>query len=319
MREFHIGVNDAGQRIDKFLRKACPKLPQSLLYKTFRKKDVKCNGKRVSAETFVAAGDTVQVYLPDDCFGETVHAKQISALPLPEIAYEDDDIAILRKPVNLPVHADNDGTADTLAARFVYYLAQSGAYDAAAEQSFTPALCNRIDRNTEGFVIGAKNAAALRCMNEKIRLGEVRKQYLCITCGKPPRQRDTVTAYHAETAGNRVRLYDSAGSGRRMIRTGYEVLAVRDGLALVRVTLYTGRKHQIRAQMAALGAPLLGDGKYGDAAANRKYGERHQLLAACRLTFDFPEQDDCPLAHLRGKTFAYTPDFCARYAFECGE
>lgn len=316
MREFVIGVNDAGQRIDKFLLKACPKLPKSLLYKTFRKKDVKCNGKRVSAELFVAAGDTVQVYLPDDCFGETVHHAPQAALPLPEIAYEDADIVILRKPVNLPVHADNEGASDTLAGRFVYYLAQSGSYDAAAEQSFTPALCNRLDRNTEGFVIGAKNAAALRCMNEKIRLGEVRKQYLCVTVGQPPRACATVTAYHAETSGNRVRLYDAAGEGRREIRTGYEVLAVREGLALVLVTLYTGRKHQIRAQMAALGAPVLGDGKYGDAAANRQYGERHQLLAACRLRFDFSEAD-CPLAYLRGKTFAYTPDFCARYAFEC--
>lgn len=315
MHRFEIGENDAGQRADKFLIKACPNLPKSLLYKTFRKKDVKCNGKRIPQETFLQTGDVLTVYLPDDCFSDAPKktAPQ-SVLPMPEIVYEDAQIVLLKKPANLPVHADDKGTADTLAGRFLYYLANDGAYDASAEQSFRPALCNRLDRNTEGFVIGAKTAAALRCMNEKIRCGEVHKQYLCITAGILPKKEDTVTAYHRREPGKRAEISDVPREGFREMRTGYEVLAEQDGLSLVLVTLYTGRTHQIRLQMAALGAPVLGDAKYGDRDANRKYSAPYQQLAACRLRFDFSE-DACVLSDLRGRSFSYVPAFCARYGF----
>ncbi len=313
MRTFEIGINDAGQRADKFLLKACPNLPKSLLYKTFRKRDVKCNGRRIPAETFLSAGDVVQVYLPDDCFG-SAQKSPVRVLPMPEIVYEDADIVLLKKPVNLPVHADDQGSADTLQGRFLSYLAQSGAYDAAQEQSFSPALCNRLDRNTEGFVIGAKNAAALRCMNGKIRLGEITKQYLCITVGVPEKRTDTVIAYHRRLPGKKAEIRCTPADGFSEIRTGYEVLGEHDGLALVLVTLYTGRTHQIRAQMAALGCPVLGDAKYGDIAANRRYRAQHQLLSACRLRFDFSDAP-CPLSGLRGRSFRYVPDFCAAYGF----
>ena len=312
MRTFEIHENDAGQRADKFLLKACPALPKSLLYKTFRKRDVKCNGKRISAETFLSAGDVLAVYLPDDCFGEKAH--EVAAAAMPEIVYEDSNIMLLKKPVNLPVHADDRGSADTLHQRFLYYLTQSGAYDPAAEQSFVPALCNRLDRNTEGFVIGAKNAAALRCMNEKIRLGEITKQYLCITAGHPPRNADTVTAYHRRLPGQKAEIRTAPAEGFTEIRTGYEVLSQKGGLALVLVTLFTGKTHQIRAQMAALRSPVLGDAKYGDPAMNRKFRAGHQLLAACRLRFDF-SRTPCPLEALRGRQFSYLPDFCAAYGF----
>ncbi len=313
MQSFEIGKNDAGQRADKFLLKACPNLPKSLLYKTFRKKDVKCNGRRIPAETFLREGDVMQVYLPDNCFSGMQKA-QVRTLPMPEIAYEDDDIVLLKKPVNLPVHADDKGSTDTLQGRFLSYLAKNGGYRPEQEQSFTPALCNRLDRNTEGFVIGAKNAAALRCMNEKIRLGEITKQYLCITVGVPEKCADTVIAYHRRLPGKKAEIRRTPAEGFSEIRTGYEVLAANGGLALLRVTLYTGRTHQIRAQMAALGCPVLGDEKYGNPAANRKRHLTHQLLAACSLRFDFSAAA-CPLDALRGRMFSYVPDFCAEYGF----
>ena len=315
MHTFTIGANDAGQRADKFLLKACPKLPKSLLYKTFRKKDVKCNGKRIPAETFLAEGDTVQVYLPDEFF---VSAKKTVAqkhLPKPEIIYEDANIALMKKPVNLPVHADDQGSSDTLQGRFLQYLAQSGCYDPEQEQSFTPALCNRLDRNTEGFVIGAKTAAALRCVNEMIRENHVIKQYFCITAGIPPKVHDTVHAYHRRQEGKPAEISKTAREGFREIITEYEVLQKHDDLALVLVTLHTGRTHQIRAQMAALGTPVLGDNRYGNRAVNQKYHEAHQMLAACRLRFDVPP-DGHLLSALYGKAFGYTPDFCARFGFE---
>ena len=309
---FEIGENDAGQRADKFLLKACRGLPQSLLYKTFRKRDVKVNGRRIAAETFLQSGDQLVIFLPDDIVSVPKKAVLQQKLPMPEIVYEDAQIVLMKKTVNLPVHADGKGSADTLAARFLQYLQQSGAYDADREQSFSPALCNRLDRNTEGFVIGAKTAAALRTMNEKIRLGEVQKEYFCITVGVPKKQTAVVTAYHRRLPGQNAEYSAVPCEGFREIRTGYRVLAEKDGLALVQVRLYTGRTHQIRLQMAALGCPVLGDGRYGDAAANRKYHESYQLLAACMLSFPFSATETVCDA-LRGRQFAYLPDFCVKY------
>lgn len=314
MRTFIIAENDAGQRADKFLLKACPKLPKSLLYKTFRKKDVKCNGKRIPAETFLTAGDILQIYLPDEFF--EAEKKQIirTHLEQPDIIYEDDNILLMRKPVNLPVHADNQGSSDTLQARFLQYLAGTGAYVPEQEQSFTPALCNRLDRNTEGFVIGAKTAAALRCVNEMIRENQVIKQYLCITAGIPPKRHDTVTAYHRRLEGKKAEYAAQPREGFRMMRTEYEVLQKHEKIALVLVTLHTGRTHQIRLQTAVLGTPVLGDHLYGNADANRKYGESHQLLSACHLQFDVPPEGHL-LSALHGRVFAYTPHFCKKYDF----
>lgn len=314
MHTFTIGANDAGQRADKFLLKACPKLPKSLLYKTFRKKDVKCNGRRIPAETFLCEGDTLQVYLPEEFFVSAKKTRPQKKLPQPEIIYEDTEIALLKKPVNLPVHADGKGSEDTLAARFLQYLAEHGVYDPAQEQSFAPALCNRLDRNTEGFVIGAKTAAALRTVNEMIRENRVIKQYLCITVGAPPKQHDTVTAYHRRLEGKPAEISDSPRDGFREIKTEYELLQKQDDLALLLVTLHTGRTHQIRAQMAALHCPILGDHRYGSRSANQKYGASHQLLAACLLRFDVPPEGHL-LSALYGKAFSYTPDFCRKYGF----
>lgn len=314
MHTFTIGANDAGQRADKFLLKACPKLPKSLLYKTFRKKDVKCNGKRIAAETFLREGDCLQIYLPEEFFESERKTAPKKRLPHPEIFYEDAEIVLMKKPVNLPVHADDRGSADTLAARFVQYLAESGAYDPALEQSFAPALCNRLDRNTEGFVIGAKTAAALRTVNEMIRENQVIKQYLCIAAGVPPKQHDTVTAYHRRLEGKPAEISAVPREGFRQIVTEYELLQKQDDLALLLVTLHTGRTHQIRAQMAALHCPLLGDNRYGSRAANQRHGESHQLLAACLLRFDVPAEGHL-LSSLYGKAFSYTPDFCSRYGF----
>lgn len=314
MHTLIIGANDAGQRADKFLLKACPKLPKSLLYKTFRKKDVKRNGKRIPAETFLSEGDTLTVYLPEEFFVSAQKTTPKKRLPKPEIVFENEQIALLKKPVNLPVHADDRGSADTLADRFLQYLAETGSYDPAEEQSFRPALCNRLDRNTEGFVIGAKTAAALREINAMIRENRVIKRYLCISIDAPPKQHDTVKAYHRRREGQNAEISTKPREGFRVIMTEYEVLQKHDDLALLLVTLHTGRTHQIRAQMATLGAPLLGDNRYGDRAANRRYAEEHQLLAACFLQFDVPE-DGGTLSELRGKSFSYTPDFCRKYGF----
>ena len=234
---------------------------------------------------------------------------------MPEVIYEDENICILKKPVNLPVHADDKGSRDTLSNRFLHYLAESGAYAPDAEQIFSPALCNRLDRNTEGLVIGAKTAEALRCMNEKIRLGEITKKYLCVTFGIPEPRENIINAYHRRLEGQKAEIVQFPKDGFHPIKTGYEVLGAHDGLALVRITLYTGRTHQIRAQMAALGYPVLGDVKYGNIVANKKWHVPYQMLAACDLTFDFSD-DECPLSYLKGKRWQYTPDFVSKFGFK---
>lgn len=313
MHRFEIGENDAGQRADKFLRKAAPNLPQALLYKAFRRRDVKQNGRRIPPETFLQAGDVLEVYLPDDCFAPPQRAA-LRALPAPDYAYEDAQLAVMYKPWGLPVHADDRGSADTLLARFLYDLAQRGAYDPQAEQSFSPALCNRLDRNTEGLVIGAKTAAALRTVNEMIRENRVVKQYFCITAGIPPKTHDVVTAYHRRRLGQSAEIADRPREGFRQIVTEYELLQKQDDLALLCVTLHTGRTHQIRAQAAALGFPVLGDPRYGDPEANRRHHAARQLLAACILRFQVPETGHL-LSALHGRVIRSAPAFLAQYGF----
>ncbi len=313
MMEFHISANDGGQRADRFLLKACPKLPKNLLYKAFRKKDIKRNGKRCLPEEILQEGDCIRAYLPADCLESPPKKTVATHLPPPNILYEDDTLCLMHKPVGLPVHPDDKGTEDTLVARFLSDLARRNLYDPQKEQSFVPALCNRLDRNTEGLVIGAKTAAALRCINEKIRLGEITKEYLCITVGVPPKTSDTVIAYHRKENGNHVRLESKPFEGCKETKTGYTVLAQKEELSLVKVMLYTGRTHQIRAQMAALGCPILGDGAYGDQTANCRYGENFQLLTAFRLVFHPNIDEPCVISHLAGKAFSIPPTFCKRY------
>ncbi len=312
MIEFTVSRNDAGQRADKFLVKACPGVPRNLLYKAFRKKDIKRNGKRCTPEEMLCEGDVLRAYLPEDACRMKPQRTVSTQLPPPEIVYEDENICLMHKPVGVPVHADDKGTVDTMIGRFTAFLYHRGLYNPLAEQSFVPALCNRLDRNTEGLCIGAKNAAALRCVNEMIRNGEVRKEYLCAVVGKPPKQTDTVVAYHCKKDGNRVILRYQPFAGAKLAKTGYELLATVGEISLVRVRLYTGRTHQIRAQMALLGCPILGDGAYGDKGANQRYGEHFQLLTAYRLTF-CPTAADSVVSNLRGRCFEITPDFVGKY------
>ena len=284
-----ITKNDAGQRLDKFLTKTYRNLPQSLLYKAIRKKDIRLNGKRCEANSRLQEGDSLYLFLPDDALAvapptyEFMHAARKL-----DIVYEDDHVMLLNKKAGLLVHPDDKEFADTLIFRVQRYLYEKGEYDPAAEQSFTPALVNRIDRNTSGIVIAAKTAAALRILNEKLKNREIEKYYLCIVHGKMPKQTDTLEGYlEKNEAQNRVYVSDTARQGARTIRTRYTVLEQRDDLSLLEIHLLTGRTHQIRAHMASIGHPLLGDGKYGTNALNKGTGFHKQALCSYRLQFDF--------------------------------
>ena len=279
MKEFIINRNDSGQRLDRFVLKAVPRLPQSMMYKAIRNKRIKINGKRAEISSRLCEGDTVQMYLNDEFFDSVTETEFMSVSSVLNIIYEDENIMLLDKKNGMVVHEDDDNTADTLINRVKRYLYDKGEYDPNAENSFAPALCNRLDRNTGGIVIAAKNAESLRILNQKIRDREIEKYYLCITAGVPSKRADTVTAYlEKDSASNTVKVTDRKSSTNKTIVTSYRVIRDNGSLALVEIKLGTGRTHQIRAHMAHIGCPLLGDGKYGINRINREYKVKTQAL-----------------------------------------
>jgi len=313
MRSFLINQNDGGQRLDKFITKTVRGLPVTLMYKYIRTKRIKVNGKRAEQKQMLVPGDTVEMYIPDEFFeAETDHSEFSRAKVKLSVLYEDENILLTDKRPGLLAHTgdkDEAGSAEvsereTLLFQIQAYLYQSGAYDPEAEHSFAPALCNRIDRNTGGIVIAAKNAAALREMNEQIRLGNVHKTYLCAVHGKMEKKQDTLHGYlFKNTKTKTVTVSRTPTRGAKEIVTGYRSLlfSEKENLSLLEVQLFTGRTHQIRAHMASIGHPLLGEGKYGVNRDDRERGFRYQALYSYAVRFTFPEG---PLAYLNNRTFS---------------
>ncbi len=306
MQIITVGQNDAGQRLDKFLTKAVKGLPMSLLYKYIRTKKIKVNRARTQPNYMLAVGDTVQLFIREEFFGTP--EEDADALyrirPKLDILYEDAHILLLNKRPGVLVHEDTAANENTLILHIKAYLAQKGEYDPREEHSFAPALCNRIDRNTGGIVIAAKDAAALRDMNEKIREDELSKCYVCAVHGTPAKREATLRAFHRkDSTNNTVDISDTPRPGYKEIITKYRVLGVYGEVSLLEVELITGRTHQIRAHLSHIGHPLLGDGKYGINRADREKGYKYQALYAFRLSFRKTDKENS-LKYLEGKTFS---------------
>lgn len=304
MKSFNITKNDAGQRLDKFITKSLPDLPQSLMYKYIRTKRIKVNSKRAEISTRLCDGDIVDMYISDEFFTkkETRYDFTGASKSL-DIVYEDENIMLLNKKSGLLSHPDDREFIDTLIGRVKRYLYEKGEYSPDSEASFTPALVNRIDRNTSGIVIAAKNAESLRILNQKLKDREIHKYYLCVVHGALKENSGTLTGYLVkDEKKNKVTVYKKPVDGAKTVKTKYEVLRSENGLSLLEIELLTGRTHQIRAQFSAIGNPLLGDGKYGTNELNKKSGLKKQCLCSYKLEFDFTEDSGC-LEYLNHKVF----------------
>lgn len=305
MRTLIINRNDAGQRLDKFLSKAVRAMPKSLMYKGIRTKKIKVNRKRAEIGYILEEGDTVELFISEEFFSDNASDSAFMKLtPKLDIVYEDENIMLLDKRPGLIVHSDDEEDVNTLISHVKAYLYRKGEYNPEDEQSFAPALCNRIDRNTGGIVIAAKNAEALRIMNEKIRNDELSKFYLAAVHGHMPKKADTLHGYlRKDQANNIVDISTVKKPGYKEIITKYRVLDENNSLSLVEVELVTGRTHQIRAHFSSIGHPLLGDGKYGVNRDDKKLGYKFQALYAFRLEFHF-RTDSGALSYLNGKSFS---------------
>lgn len=316
MRELTVTKNDADQRLDRFLGKAVPLLPESLLQKYIRLKRIKLNGKGSKRDEKVKLGDVLQLYINDEFFDAPTEENAYLKVSKPRltIVYEDENILLADKKPGMLCHSAGDWSYDTLISNIQAYLAQKGEWSPRTENAFAPALCNRIDRNTGGIVIAAKNAEALRIMNEKIRDREIDKFYLCAVYGKPSPKEGVLRDWIFKDASkNQVFVKKRSCPGAKEAVTEYHTLQTKNGLSLVECRLLTGRTHQIRAQMAELGNPLLGDGKYGEERKNKEFGEKAQALYSYRLTFVFGT-DAGVLNYLRGQTFSVdNVEFAKKY------
>ncbi len=316
MKEFLISKNDEGQRLDRFVGKAVPLLPASLSQKYIRLKRIKVNGKGAKRDHKLLLGETVQLYINDEFFQKPTEKNAHLAVSEPklDIVYEDDNILLVNKAAGMLCHSAGDSSYNTLIAHIQAYLRKKGDWNPDGENSFVPALCNRIDRNTSGIVIAAKNAEALRILNDKIRDREIDKYYLCIVHGIPKPQDATLTGFiFKDAAKNQVYVRKTPEKGAKTAVTKYRTLRSKNGLSLVECELLTGRTHQIRAQLSAAGFPLLGDGKYGAEAKNKVFKEDKQALCSYKLRFAFKTAAG-PLEYLNGKEFTVKDvDFVKKY------
>lgn len=301
MRTITINKNDAGQRMDKFLSKRFKTMPKSLMYKYIRTKYIKLNGKKCTIDDVLSEGDVLTLYIKDEFFEQKYDEYEFMKAPKKlEIVYEDENLIIIDKPEGVLAHPDKTYHFDSMVARVQHYLYDKGEYDPKAENSFAPAMANRLDRNTGGLIIAAKNAPALKELNRLIKERQIKKLYLCICEGTPKRSEGLLTgSLTKDEHKNKVTVRKNSDEGKA-VATQYRVLDSGKRYSLVEVVLLTGRTHQIRAHMAMIGNPLAGDTKYGGHPLRVK-GHTGQALYSYKLRFG--EIEESPLAYLSGKEF----------------
>lgn len=303
MKKFVINNNDAGQRLDKFVLKAASGISLSLMYKYIRKKAIKVNGKRAEISYKLVVGDVVEMYINDEFFVEkSDNFMDIAYDPKLTIIYEDDNILLVDKKAGVIVHSNEKENRDTLINQVLLYLYKKGEYSPDKEVSFTPSLCNRLDKNTGGIVIVAKNAAAQRELYEIIKQRKIKKKYLTMVFGVPENRSQTLYGYLEKNSDtNTVTVSDKPFGDAKNIITKYTVLDTKDNISLLEVELITGRTHQIRAHLAHIGHAVVGDCKYGRLRDNKNLPYRHQALYSYSLEFE--ADSNSKMSYLNGREF----------------
>lgn len=300
MKQIVVKQNDAGQRVDKLIMKSFESLPKSMMFKQIRKKNIKVNRKRCTPEQIVNEGDIIELYLNDDLLvPKKKHYDFLQAPKGLDIIYEDENVILLNKRQGELCHPDGKEYVNTLIASLKRYLYEKKEWSPDDENSFTPALANRIDRNTSGIVIGAKNYQALKILSQKIKDREIDKFYLTIAEGKFDKDSDTLEGYLTkDERKNMVKVFNEPVENSKKILTKYTVLDYYPNVSLVEIELLTGRTHQIRAHLASIGHPLVNDGKYGST-----HGRFKQELCSYKLKFNFTT-DAGILEYLNKKEFS---------------
>jgi len=312
MKVVNITEREENQRLDKFLLKYFNTAPKSFVYKMLRKKRIKYNGKKAEGNEIIKNGDTLQMYLAEETMDSFMQEKEI---PKAErhfgIVYEDDNLLIVSKPAGLLVHPEKSEDKNTLIDQILYYLYEKGQYDMSKESSFTPAVCNRLDRNTGGIVIAGKNLQTVQAVNKAIADRKIKKYYITMVRGEFEEERELYGYHIKDELTNKVKVLKQDFPGAKKIYTKVKPLAVKDNFSLLEIDLITGKSHQIRAHLKSMGYPVIGDRKYGEERINKrfkdKYGLNNQFLFAYKIAW---QEDEGFASYLKGREFkAVLPDY----------
>lgn len=291
MKKLKITENDANQRIDKYIKKLLVNAPTNFIYKMFRKKDIKVNGKKVNEKYILKNNDVVEMFLYEDKFKEFTATKDIYNVKKTfKVLYEDNHVLIVYKPAGLLVHEDKNESVNTLTNQVLSYLANKNELDLSRENTFMPGPVHRLDRNTSGIVIFGKTLGALQVLNEMIKQRHcIEKSYLTICKGKVNQKRNLKGYIVKLDDQAQVKLVSKDYPGALTMETIVKPVKYNNDYSKVEVTLVTGRMHQIRVHLSSIDHPIIGDRKYGDFELNKfvkkEFGLNHQLLHAYKIRF----------------------------------